>query len=316
MKYLLKTLLTITASLGVKLLLAQQIPSYSQYTLNRYALNPAVAGLESCSEFTVGNRRQWDGFEGAPETYMASLSTRINKEDKYPENFHGVGVFASDDRFGIYSVTNVKIGYAYHIKLWTNYRLSLGVFAGVQQHARSYEAIIMRNKSIDPAINSEDNRTIVYPEISPGGFIHNRNFYMGLSMFQLFPARIQKFGTNENRLSPHFFYTTGYRIRGINLDAIPSMLVNFSPIVSPTLDFTLELDYQKKVQLAVGSKYLNSAYGILKLRLLKKMTIGYSYEYALNEISQVAPETHEIMIQITSCRIGERTPHLPCPAYR
>jgi len=316
MRGLLKILLTIALTSCVKLIFAQQIPSYSQYTLNRYALNPAVAGLESCSEFTMGNRRQWIGFEGAPETYMASFSTRINKEDKYPENFHGVGLFASNDRFGIYSVSNVKIGYAYHIKLWTNYRLSVGLFAGVQQFSRPFDGITMRNKNIDPAINSEDNSTFVYPEISPGGFIHNRNFYMGLSMFQLFPARIRKFGTKENRLSPHFFYTTGYRIRGINIDVIPSMLINFSPVVSPTLDFTLELDYQKKIQLAVGSKYLNSAYGILKMRLLKKMTIGYSYEYALNEISQVAPETHEIMIQFTSCRIGEKTPHLPCPAYR
>lgn len=295
---------------------AQQLPSYSQYTLNRFAFNPAVAGLESCTEFTFGNRKQWIGFEDAPETYMASFSTRINKEDKYPDDFHGVGMFASNDRYGIYSITNFKFGYAYHMKIWTNYRLSFGIFAGLQQHSRPFSGIVMRNKGLDPAINSEENRTLVYPEISPGGFIHNKNFYMGLSMFQIFPARIRNFGTKENRLSPHFFYSTGYRFRGEIIDVIPSMLVNFTPLIAPTIDFTLELDYQKRIQLAVGSKYLNSAYGILKLRLLKKMTVGYSYEYALNEISQVAPETHEIMIQITTCRIGERTPNLPCPAYR
>jgi len=295
---------------------AQQVISYSQYTLNRYALNPAVAGLRPCNETTFGNRQQWVGFEGAPNTYFASFNTRLNKDDKYPKNFHGIGAYITAERAGISTFSTIRIGYAYHIQIWKNYRLSMGIFGGIHQYNQSYDAITMQNKSIDPAIDPDKQRSLIYPDISPGGFIHNRNFYMGLSLFQGYPARIRRLGTKENRLSPHFFYTAGYRIRGVQLDFIPSMLINFATFISPTIDFTFTADYQRKIQLGIGSKYLNSAYGILHLRVLNNFTLGYSYEYALNEINQVAPQTHEFILQFTTCRLGKKRDDLPCPAYR
>ena len=100
-------------------LTAQQHTSYTQYTLNRFALNPAIAGLKNCTETTMGHRRQWVGFEGAPSMYFASFHTRLNKENRFPKNFHGVGAFVMNDRNGFYNNFYLKIAYAYHIKLWT-----------------------------------------------------------------------------------------------------------------------------------------------------------------------------------------------------
>jgi len=305
-------LLGVMLSGGVK---AQQHPSYTQYTLNRFALNPAVAGIIPCSELTMGNRRQWTGFEGAPTLYVSSFHTRVNKDDKYPKNFHGVGISAFDSREGFSATTGVKLAYAYHIKLARNYRASVGVFAGIQNKSFLFNQINIANKGMDPALNREEGSTIVYPEISPGGFIYNQNFYAGLSMIQLYPARIDRIGTRRNRLTGHYFLTSGYRFRGRILHYIPSFLFNFSPFISPTMDLTLTVEYDKTISLALGSKYLNSGYATLQLRLFSSVTLGYSYEYALNEISNVAPTTHEIVLTIGSCNSEGRETKFICPAY-
>ena len=170
-------------------LVGQQQTSYTQYTLNRFALNPALAGVKPCSETTFGNRRQWVGFENAPNVAFSSFNTRLHHEDKYPKNFHGVGAQVMVDRYGFSTDTYVKLAYAYHMKLWVNYHLSIGIFAGLQRQSFSYDLVRMPQKAIDPAINKEVTNDLVYPEISPGGFLYNRNFYIGLSMLQVYPTR-------------------------------------------------------------------------------------------------------------------------------
>jgi type IX secretion system PorP/SprF family membrane protein len=201
------------------------------------------------------------------------------------------------------------------MKLAKNYRASIGVFAGLQSQGISYGQINIPNKNMDPALNKEEVSAFVYPEISPGGFIYNRNFYAGLSMLQLYPAKRGKIGTKENRLTGHYFLTSGYRFRGRNLHYIPSFLFNFSPFISPTLDLTLTVEYEKIISLALGSKYLNSGYATIQLRVLPSVYLGYAYEYALNEINKVSPTTHEIVLRLGSCNSEGKEPKFICPAY-
>lgn len=295
---------------------AQQHPNYTQHTLNRYALNPAVAGLQACTQLSFGHRRQWVGFENAPSHYFASFNTRLNKDAKLPKSFHGIGGYFSSDRNGFSDYSIFKLSYTYHIKLWKNYHLSVGVFGGIHQQKTSFNEIRIQNKGLDPTILENDKTNLIYPEVSPGGFIYNKNFFLGLSLFQQYPARIKEIGTKENRLSPHYFFTGGYRLRGRDIHFSPSYLLSFAPFASPTLDLTLTIDYKQKISIALGSKYLNSAYTTLQFGINNKMIVGYSYEYALNEISKVAPSTHEIVVQFNFCHIDKIKQKIICPAYQ
>ncbi len=294
----------------------QQQGSYTQYNLNKFALNPALAGIQPCGEFIAGQRRQWVGFEGAPETNFAGYNTRVDKDDKYPKNFHGYGFQVVNDEYGFTAHNILKIGYAYNMKTSNNYRASVGIFAGVQRISQSYESIRIANKAQDPALDPDKEFSNVLPEISPGAFFYNKNGYLGLSMIQAFPAKIETHGTEENRLSAHYYFMAGYRLRGKNIDVLPSMLMSFSPLVSPTVDLTLTLDYKQKFSLALGSKYLNSGYAIIQLRLLPAITLGYSYEYALNELNTVAPTTHEFVLRFKKCTGEKRKDPFFCPAYQ
>lgn len=277
-------------------------------------MNPALSGVQACAETIFGNRTQWVGFENAPSTYYLSFNTRHNKDDKYPKNFHGYGFNVIGERFGFNTNIYLKLSYAYNLVIENNYRLSFGIFAGIQSFNQSYNLIRVANRTLDPALNSEGS-VIIYPDISPGIFLYNKKLFLGASLMQAFPARIRKHGTSENRLSNHLFLTSGYRFRGREIDVIPSFLFYVAPLVSPTMDMTLSLDFYNTLLVGLGSKYLNSGYINLEIKLYKNFHIGYSYEYALNKIARVSPTTHEIGIRLKNCDEEKRFKKFICPAY-
>ncbi|MDB4062097.1 PorP/SprF family type IX secretion system membrane protein [Vicingaceae bacterium] len=311
-----KILFSIFGLLLSGLIFGQQHPSYTQYTLNQFALNPAVAGLKKCPQTSFGTRRQWSGFEGAPEHVFASFNTRLNKADQFPKNFHGIGAYISNDRMGFSNYSMLKISYAFHLKMSRNYHFSAGIFAGVHYQKTGFNNLRIRDRSNDPAIISQEGSSIIFPEVSPGVFIHNNKFFAGLSMFQQYPTRIKEVGTKENRLAAHYFLMTGYKIKGEVLNYTPSMLVSFAAFAPPTVDLTLTADYKNKISIALGSKYLNSAYTTVQLNIGGGVKMGYSYEYALTELVRVAPSTHELVLQFSSCHVDKNKIKVVCPAYQ
>ena len=56
----------------------QQLPIYSQYMMNKFLINPAVAGSEGYTAFNLTSRKQWLGIKDAPLTFAASAQTRWN----------------------------------------------------------------------------------------------------------------------------------------------------------------------------------------------------------------------------------------------
>ena len=52
---------------------AQQLPQYSNYMVNDYAMNPAIGGSRPYFEGMSNNRYQWIGITDAPRTYILSV---------------------------------------------------------------------------------------------------------------------------------------------------------------------------------------------------------------------------------------------------
>ena len=63
------------------LIFSQSKPYYSQYILNNYILNPAVAGIENYKDVKLSYRNQWAGIDGAPVTTYFSIHGPIGKTD-------------------------------------------------------------------------------------------------------------------------------------------------------------------------------------------------------------------------------------------
>jgi len=77
----LKRLMVIMSLFFVMKSIAQQRPYYTQYIMNNYLINPAVAGIENYWDAKLSHRLQWVGLQDAPITTYLTLQGPLHKAD-------------------------------------------------------------------------------------------------------------------------------------------------------------------------------------------------------------------------------------------
>lgn len=63
----------------VRIVNAQQRPYYTQYIMNNYIINPAVAGIENYWDVKASHRMQWVGLQDAPVTTYLTIHGPLKK---------------------------------------------------------------------------------------------------------------------------------------------------------------------------------------------------------------------------------------------
>jgi type IX secretion system PorP/SprF family membrane protein len=217
-KYIIVILLFFTVASN-----AQQFPIYSQYMMNGFLLNPAVAGHEGYTAINLTVRDQWAGLSGTPKTYALSAQTRILKNSfifRHKSVRHrrksmskggkvGLGGYIFNDVNGIFSRTGFQGTYAYHLTLRRS-QLSFGVsLTGFQYKIDKGEIKVNEN---DQYINDYQSSAFI-PDANLGVYYSDRYLYAGLSAQNLFQSYI-KFNdskSSEFKLDRQYLLTAGYR---------------------------------------------------------------------------------------------------------
>lgn len=295
---------------------AQQIPQYTQYVFNNFAINPGLAGSRECITGRIAFRSQWTGFEGAPRTIHANAHSRIPRKIKGPNvGFHGVGGKVTSDVTGPLSRTMVQGAYAYHIPLFPKLNASVGTFAGVQQVRLDVNDVSLSDGN-DPVIN-ESRSTLLYPDVQPGIWLYNEEFYAGLSIAQVLNNTWSGLG-NDAKLVPHYLLTGGKKFEMGSNDEftfIPSTLIKFSPMTPPAFDLNFLLEYKGKVAAGLSYRNIDAVAGLVRFDLLKYFFLGYSFDLTTSKIRIHSSNTHEITLGFKACP-GEGAPdNTTCPAY-
>ena len=89
-----KYIIIIIGLLGCNTVIAQQRPYYTQYIMNNYIINPAVAGIENYWDVKVSHRIQWVGLQDAPVTTYFTIHGPLKKsayERESATSFHASG---------------------------------------------------------------------------------------------------------------------------------------------------------------------------------------------------------------------------------
>ncbi len=158
---------------------AQQLPLYTQYMLNGFQFNPAMAGYDGYTSFNLVARRQWISFPGAPNTYSFNAQTRLLKQthriialptgkNRFREGSQGkVGLGANffNDVNGKVSRTGVQFSYAYHIFMYRS-QLSFGL-AGQFYQYRIGDSLSYAQAG-DPLFASGISRVAFIPDANAG----------------------------------------------------------------------------------------------------------------------------------------------------
>jgi type IX secretion system PorP/SprF family membrane protein len=238
-RLLLGILFTVLA--GTAYLNAQQLPLYSQYMLNDFFINPAIAGSKSYSPVLLSIHKQWIGIKDSPSTQTLSGHTML------ANNNVGIGAIIFNDDFGPESHIGLQAIYSYHFHIDRLNKISLGLAAIAFQYKMDQRFF---NLTIydDPAITYMVEKTIV-PDATFGVYAYGKRYYGGITASHLFQSKL-KINRNieENKMVRHYFVMGGYKFIFPNspqLEIEPSVLMKMTEITPPQFDINVKMYYDK-----------------------------------------------------------------------
>jgi type IX secretion system PorP/SprF family membrane protein len=295
----------------------QQLPLYSQYLYNKFLINPAVAGSDGYTSFSLTAREQWIGYSGAPRTFSFSGQTRVLKRGyQIKSNTRGnafrpktdgkigFGGYIFSDRNGLVQRTGFQASYSYHMWIENSTQLSMGL-AVTGYHFKINESEINFEDPNEPWLNNELRRGIFIPDADFGIYILNPKYNIGFSTEQLFgaAAKLGDEAYRNFRMDRHYYLFGSYsfEISGRN-ELQPSGLLMMSEQMKPMADIGLTYIYDQKFWAGLSyrtSKAIIANFGIT----YTNMYIGYAFDFTLQEIQRVTYGTHELTIAV---RFGDR----------
>lgn len=288
---------------------SQQSPVYSQYILNEFLINPAVAGIDGMTTINLSGRKQWVGLSYTPETYSASISTRILKSPfsiskrrykKGGEGRVGLGAAFISDKYGAINRTSFQFTYAYHLFI-QNYQLSFGLNLLGTQLKIDNELIDFRDP--DPGLENMLGKASFIPDAGLGINFSTPDLHIGLTASDLLESRINIGDIildtvhlrHARNYTVHGFYRTLLRNRDWTFE--PSAIIRGNERAQFSADLSARFIYQKEYWAGLS---IRTSGELILLAGLKweRAYIGYSFDYGFNQLSYRSYGSHEIMIAI------------------
>jgi len=293
---------------------AQQMPLYSQYMMNGFLLNPAVAGSEGYTVLNLTAREQWIGLPSSPKSHAISGQTRILKNSfinkGHSIRLHqksasrsgkiGLGGYIFNDVIGPISRTGFQATYAYHIRMKRK-QLSFGLSAVGYQFSLNEDKIKL--DEVDPFWDNTP-KSIFIPDANFGVYYTMPDFYCGLSVSQLFQSAL-RLGERS--------YAEYRTLRNYNLMAGYDYSVNDLITIQPS--FLLKTNEKMMVQADINTKVIfgDQYWGGLSYRTAGALIImggvqvdryffGYAFDYTLSSIMKHSYGSHELMVVM---RLGD-----------
>ncbi|MGP8216988.1 MAG: type IX secretion system membrane protein PorP/SprF [Bacteroidia bacterium] len=290
-KYIVTTVILLVSMQSLK---AQQLPIYTQYMLNNFALNPAIAGTNTYYEVNADSRYQWVGITDAPRTDILTFDGPLTSKHI------GIGAFVYSDVTGPTRQTNFSLSYSYHMKINSWLNASLGLTTGILQFSVDGSQINL-GEIADPAL-STNLMSVLVPDIGFGFYLYGDNFYFGASAPQLVESHLQltSFSDAQNMLASHYYVTAGYKwVINSNFTLQPTVGLQYVYPTPPQLDLGARVFYLDKIWLGAGYRTADAAYALIGYTYQKNLTFGYSYDYPVTDIQKYAIGTNEVFIGIT-----------------
>jgi type IX secretion system PorP/SprF family membrane protein len=285
---------------------SQQVPLYSQYMLNGFLLNPAVAGSEGYTAVNLTAREQWIGMTHAPGTYALSFQTRILKKSYISRGSSvrrrkanssrsgkvGVGGYLFSDRNGAVERTGLKATYAYHIN-FNHSQLSFGLSAVAYQFSLNEDLIKLADPGDELWLGA--HKSVLIPDADFGVYYTARNYWGGFSVDQLFESilKIGDSGYDRYKMERNYYLIGGYDFE-VNRDLIfsPSTLLKYAENGKFQADVSGKFYFQQTYWAGLTYR-TGQAIIVLAGVSIDKFVFGYAFDIGLNSIMKHSFGTHE-----------------------
>ncbi len=289
---------------------AQQVPLYSQYTMNGFLLNPAVAGSEGYTAINLTAREQWLGLKNTPKTHAISGQTRllknsyISKKSSIRKNSPmgsrsgkvGLGAYVFNDKNGPIDRTGIQLSYAYHIRMKRS-QLSFGI-SGMAYQFSVDESKIRFQYEDDFWQNAK--KSIFIPDANFGVYYSDPKIFAGISMSQLFQSALKlgEKGYAEYKMKRYYHLIGGYDIVVNDYFSIePSILIKSSGNLIWQADFNTKFIFNEEYWGGLSYRTGGALIFMGGVRV-DKFFFGYAFDYTLSSIMKHSYGSHEFMVAV------------------
>lgn len=300
---------------------SQEKPFFREHFLNRFLLNPAVAGSNSCTLAHLTDHHQWLDVQNAPMSQTLSVQGNIQT----PTNSkHGWGVVLYNDLNGAHQKMGGQLSYAYHVMFddMNNSYLSFGVSATIYQYGLNESKLNPYNT--DPIITGAFQKTIM-PNANAGIYYYSNTIFGGISAANLLPQGIV---VQEDYLQPEmqpiYSALAGYRFGSDQHGAA----------FEPSLAFILKDNFEKNINVNArlllpfmwfGVSYRHNLDSQIEFDAairpiiginLNNFFIAYAHEISLNSLQSVHYGSPFLKLGIRICNNKKSVKGpVSCPAY-
>ncbi len=286
-----RILIVIVLVIGFRGAYAQQEPLFTQYMLNDFVLNPAIAGTEEDFVAKFNFRRQWVGIKDAPVTQTLGIHGLL------PGSLIGLGGYLFNDAIGPTRRTGLRSAFAIHLPS-SNGTLSLGLMGGVFQYRIDGTKLTTEDPNDQVILPTVESAWV--PDAGFGLYYFSDSYFAGISMPHLIENNVNFSDVDRvkvTKMKRHYYLYGGYRLE-VNDDFSiePSLLVKAVQAAPFELDVNAKFFFKEMFWVG-GSYRTNDAIAILAGFLLDdQWELGYSYDITTSPIKNHSKGSHEIML--------------------
>jgi type IX secretion system PorP/SprF family membrane protein len=290
---------------------AQQSPVYSQYIVNGFVVNPALAGADATTRIGISAHDYLMGVRNAPMTFTASASGRLLKGKNRVSSGKllrgqsgriGLGGLVFNDINGLVRRVGVQFTYAYHIDM--DYScLSLGLSGALSQTGIDASRLEFNNS--EPLIAEGFSNLAYVPDAVLGIMYRYKDHYIGITASNLFQRSLHFGEFDYNYILYRHYYLLGGTTVDLGRTAFsfaPSFLAKMTSNKVYQAEISTRFIYKNEdVWLAFSYRTPNIASVMVGVRA-GHLHIGYAYEYNFGSIRTLSKGSQEVVLVY---RIGD-----------
>ncbi|WP_394759830.1 PorP/SprF family type IX secretion system membrane protein, partial [Flavobacterium sp.] len=265
------------------------VPAKNSLKFNKFLINPTFSFVREDESFiSMYNKRQFSGFENAPQAYFASYSGKFREDN-------GIAFGLFQRNYGVLTTFGIVGNFARNIELSNDSNFTFGLNLAYVNSGLNTGKII--TNTTDPALQNIPKNSLA--TINPG-----INYSSGLMDFGISANNIffYNFGSGlvtddpTKSFAGHIMYTGYMNNSGLFENGKFSVIVKGEAAKGKTIfSSNLLINAPKAGWVQAG---YNSLYGIsggVGLTIAKKLSIGYTLEKGIGNLSNFGL-SHEITL--------------------
>ena len=251
-------------------------------------INPAYAGYQGDTSFSLISRNQWLSVDDAPKNSIFSFSSAR-------QNNVGLGVSIFSKNTFVDKLNEFNIDFSYKLKLSEKTNLFFGL-KGVLEFFKSDPSFLSNDTNYnDPALNS---LSIFSPNFGLGFLLNAEKYWFSFSLPKLFQTKINNIYSFDSSVITYI--GTGIKIP-LNDSFVmkPTILYRDMKDLKSIFDLSYLINFKNIIDFGVTYRTNGSLIFLTKLSV-KGFDFGYGFEtFRNNSIGGLNLNTHEFFINFS-----------------